>query len=120
MPDVAGFFCATIRWISTSESTISKKRGEKRGEKPVVINVDLFVPLALSTPKEDKPGEVVDYDFMRSTVARCVEKGHIHLQETLCDDQPSPMPNPEVPDYRFYDGCYARKWRSIVAELNPP
>ncbi|GAB7524313.1 dihydroneopterin aldolase [Paraburkholderia sp. 2C] len=59
---------------------------EKRGEQRVVINVDLFVPLALSTPVEDKLREVVDYDFMRATIARRVEQGHIHLQETLCDD----------------------------------
>ncbi|MFC0402660.1 dihydroneopterin aldolase [Paraburkholderia rhizosphaerae] len=59
---------------------------EKRGEQRVVINVDLFVPLAMSTPVEDKLREVVDYDFMRATIARRVEQGHIHLQETLCDD----------------------------------
>jgi len=59
---------------------------EKRGEQRVVINVELFVPLALSTPVEDKLREVVDYDFMRSTIAQRVSQGHIHLQETLCDD----------------------------------
>src|ERR1700751_5479208 len=59
---------------------------EKRGEQRVVINVDLFVPLALAPPREDKLREVVDYDFMRATIARRVEQGHIHLQETLCDD----------------------------------
>src|ERR1700682_6727753 len=59
---------------------------EKQGEQRVVITVELFVPLALSTPVEDKLHEVVDYDFMRSTIARRVEQGHIHLQETLCDD----------------------------------
>jgi len=59
---------------------------EKRGEQRVVINVDLFVPLALTTPREDKLREVVDYDFMRSTIAKRVSLGHIHLQETLCDD----------------------------------
>jgi 7,8-dihydroneopterin aldolase/epimerase/oxygenase len=59
---------------------------EKRGEQRVVINVDLYVPLAMSTPQEDKLREVVDYDFMRATIARRVEQGHIHLQETLCDD----------------------------------
>ncbi|SAL82604.1 dihydroneopterin aldolase [Caballeronia arvi] len=59
---------------------------EKRGEQRVVINVELFVPLALSTPVEDKLSEVVDYDFMRSTIATRVKQGHIHLQETLCDD----------------------------------
>ena len=59
---------------------------EKRGEQRVVINVELFVPLALSTPVADKLTEVVDYDFMRSTIAQRVKRGHIHLQETLCDD----------------------------------
>ncbi|MDR5777872.1 dihydroneopterin aldolase [Caballeronia sp. LZ065] len=59
---------------------------EKRGEQRVVINVELYVPLALSTPVADKLAEVVDYDFMRSTIAARVKRGHIHLQETLCDD----------------------------------
>ncbi|MFC5429053.1 dihydroneopterin aldolase [Paraburkholderia denitrificans] len=59
---------------------------EKRGEQRVVINVDLFVPLAQTTPREDKLREVVDYDYMRATVAARVSQGHIHLQETLCDD----------------------------------
>jgi dihydroneopterin aldolase len=59
---------------------------EKQGEQRVVINVELFVPLALSTPTQDKLREVVDYDFMRSTIGKRVGQGHIHLQETLCDD----------------------------------
>lgn len=59
---------------------------EKRGEQRVLINVDLYIPLALSTPKDDQLDEVVDYDFMRSTIAARVSQGHIHLQETLCDD----------------------------------
>lgn len=59
---------------------------EKRGEQRVLINVDLFVPLALSTPLQDKLDEVVDYDFMRSVIAARIARGHIHLQETLCDD----------------------------------
>lgn len=59
---------------------------EKRGEQRVLINVELFVPLALSTPRQDQLHEVLDYDFMRATIATRVEQGHIHLQETLCDD----------------------------------
>ncbi|MBV8633528.1 MAG: dihydroneopterin aldolase [Burkholderiaceae bacterium] len=59
---------------------------EKKGEQRVLINVDLFVPLDLSTPHEDRLNEVVDYDFMRDTIARRMAQGHIHLQETLCDD----------------------------------
>lgn len=59
---------------------------EKKGEQRVLINVDLYIPLAMSTPKADKLDEVVDYDFIRRTVASRVKQGHIHLQETLCDD----------------------------------
>jgi len=30
--------------------------------------------------------EVVDYDFVREVVAQRIARGHIELQETLCDD----------------------------------
>jgi dihydroneopterin aldolase len=59
---------------------------EKKGEQRVLINVDLFIPLQLSTPKADDLAEVVDYDFMRRSIAERVKRGHVHLQETLCDD----------------------------------
>ena len=59
---------------------------EKRGEQRVVMNVDLYVPLASTTPRADKLDEVVDYDFIRRTIGERVARGHIHLQETLADD----------------------------------
>ncbi|WP_216797503.1 dihydroneopterin aldolase [Candidatus Vallotia tarda] len=59
---------------------------EKYAEQRVIINIDLFIPLAESTPRTDKLVEVVDYDFMRSTIAQRVSRGHLNLQETLCDD----------------------------------
>ena len=59
---------------------------EKTGEQRVLINVDLYIPLALSTPKADELEEVVDYDFIRSSIGRRVRRGPIQLQETLCDD----------------------------------
>ena len=59
---------------------------EKKGEQRVLINVDLYIPLAQSTPKHDDLDEVVDYDFIRRTIIERVKQGHIHLQETLCDD----------------------------------
>ena len=59
---------------------------EKTREQRVLINVDLYIPLALSTPKADELDEVVDYDFMRRSIAARVGRGHIHLQETLVDD----------------------------------
>ena len=59
---------------------------EKKGEQRVKINVDLYVPLADSTPRADQLDEVLDYDFIRREVGARVSQGHIHLQETLCDD----------------------------------
>ena len=59
---------------------------EKRAEQRVIINVDLYVPLDVSTPNADELDEVVDYDFIRRTISARIKRGHIHLQETLCDD----------------------------------
>lgn len=58
---------------------------EKHGEQRVLINVEVFVPLAASTPHQDSLDEVVDYDFIREVIITRVTQSHIHLQETLCD-----------------------------------
>ena len=59
---------------------------EKKAEQRVIINIDLHVPFVISTPTQDDLAEVVDYDFMRSTIAKRIARGHIHLQETLVDE----------------------------------
>jgi len=59
---------------------------ERAGSQRLVINVDVFVPLAVSTPRHDRISDVLDYDFVRLTVRRRIEQGHINLQETLVDD----------------------------------
>ena len=59
---------------------------EKLGPQRVRVNVDMYVLLSESTPREDSVHEVVDYDFIRRTIAARVGAGHIELQETLCDD----------------------------------
>ena len=59
---------------------------EKKAEQRVRLNVDLYVPLALSTPTHDRLAEVLDYDFIRREIMARVAQGHIHLQETLADD----------------------------------
>ena len=59
---------------------------EKKGEQRVLINVDLYVPLAMSTPTADKLAEVLDYDFIRRSISEYVAQRHIHLQETLADE----------------------------------
>jgi 7,8-dihydroneopterin aldolase/epimerase/oxygenase len=59
---------------------------EKNGAQRVALNVDVFVPLSLSTPRHDRIHEVVDYDFIRLAIKHRIEQGHINLQETLVDD----------------------------------
>ncbi len=59
---------------------------EKNGAQRVFINVDLFIPLAKSTPVNDRLDEVIDYSFIRDTLAARTAEGHINLQETLIDD----------------------------------
>jgi dihydroneopterin aldolase len=59
---------------------------EKLAPQRLVFNVDLYVPLALSTPRADELAEVVDYDFIRARIAERVARGPVQLQETLCDE----------------------------------
>ena len=59
---------------------------EKKAEQRVILNVDLYIPLAINTPTHDQLNEVVDYDFMRETIKEIAAKGHIQLQETFCDE----------------------------------
>ncbi len=42
---------------------------EKLGPQRVRVNVDMYVLLSESTPREDSVHEVVDYDFIRRTIA---------------------------------------------------
>ncbi len=67
-------------------SNIGVHEFEKRGEQRVLFNVELYVPLADSTPTDDQLHEVLDYDFIRDTIVQRIAQGHTHLQETLCDD----------------------------------
>jgi dihydroneopterin aldolase len=59
---------------------------EKNGAQRVALNVDVYVPLSLSTPRHDRIHEVIDYDFIRLAIKHRIEQGHINLQETLVDD----------------------------------
>lgn len=59
---------------------------EKHDKQSVLINIDVYIPLTISTPLQDNLSEVVDYDFMREVITRRIAQGHINLQETLCDD----------------------------------
>ena len=59
---------------------------EQQAAQRMCFNVELFVPLAASTPRADRIAEVVDYDFVRERILERVQRGHIQLQETLADD----------------------------------
>ena len=52
---------------------------EKKGEQRVIVNIDVYVKLGDCTPVSDQLSEVVDYDFMRDTIARIIARGHIQL-----------------------------------------
>jgi dihydroneopterin aldolase len=52
----------------------------------LIVDVDLYVSFAGTSPKDDRIDEVVDYDFIRAVVHARIARGHINLQETLCDD----------------------------------
>ena len=65
---------------------IGVNESEKNGAQRLLVNVDLYVPLAISTPARDLLSEVVDYNLIRNTLVEYTSKGHINLQETLCDD----------------------------------
>jgi len=70
---------------------------EKHAPQRLIFNVELYVPLAVSTPRNDRLEEVVDYDFIRSAITERLARGHIELQETLCDDLLAAMlANPRV------------------------
>jgi dihydroneopterin aldolase len=51
----------------------------------VLINVDLFVPIASSTSQLDQVQEVVDYDYVRHGIIDWAGSRHFNLQETLLD-----------------------------------
>jgi dihydroneopterin aldolase len=70
----------------TVQANIGIYDAERHGAQRLLINVDLFVRHAQSTPRHDKIQEVLDYDFIREVILERVGRGHINLQETLCDD----------------------------------
>ena len=59
---------------------------ELKTSQRLIIDVDLYVSFAGTSPKDDRIDEVVDYDFVRAVVHGRIAEGHINLQETLCDE----------------------------------
>ncbi|HXW63815.1 MAG TPA: dihydroneopterin aldolase [Burkholderiaceae bacterium] len=70
----------------TVEANIGVYSAERRGTQRLVLNLDVYVALSASTPRNDDVREVVDYDFIREVVEKRIARGHINLQETFVDD----------------------------------
>lgn len=51
----------------------------------VLVNIDFWVPLDQNTPINDDIDEIVNHDYVRPGIQDIVGRGHINLQETLCD-----------------------------------
>ncbi|MGA0609581.1 dihydroneopterin aldolase [Caldimonas sp. KR1-144] len=68
------------------EAEIGIHAHELQGPQRMCFDVDLYVPLALTTPAQDHIDEVIDYDVIRATIAERVSRGRVALQETLADD----------------------------------
>jgi dihydroneopterin aldolase len=58
---------------------------EKNRVQYVLVNIEFWVPLAATTPLNDDIEEIVNHDFVRPGIQAIVSRGHINLQETLCD-----------------------------------
>jgi dihydroneopterin aldolase len=70
----------------TVQAHIGIHNFELHAAQRLIIDVDLYVSFAGTSPKDDRIDEVVDYDFVRAVVHARIAQGHINLQETLCDD----------------------------------
>jgi dihydroneopterin aldolase len=58
---------------------------EQDRQQNVLVNIEFWVPLAETTPKNDHIDEIVNHDFIRPGIQEIISRGHINLQETLCD-----------------------------------
>ena len=70
----------------TLDANIGVYSAERHGTQRLVLNLDVYVALSASTPRQDEVHEVLDYDFIRDVVEERLGRGHINLQETLVDD----------------------------------
>ena len=58
---------------------------ERAARQRVLINVELFVPIAHTTSERDDVSDVLDYDFLRHRIRDIAHSRHFNLQETLLD-----------------------------------
>ena len=70
----------------TVQANIGVYPVERQGAQPIVLNIDVYVALAHTTPQFDELDEIFDYDRIRDAVRARLARGHVNLQETLLDD----------------------------------
>lgn len=58
---------------------------ERRAPQRILINIEVFVPLASSTSPRDDVADVFDYDAVRRQALSIARSEHFNLQETLLD-----------------------------------
>ncbi len=52
---------------------------------PQRVAVSVWLTCAYDAPPEDRIEAVVDYDYLREGILALGRRGHVELQETLCD-----------------------------------
>ena len=52
-------------------------------KQPVIMFIELYLPLKSACPKNDSIDEVLDYDTIRQGILEIVNEKHFSLQETL-------------------------------------
>ncbi len=57
---------------------------EQSAPQPVIINIEIFVPLSASSSSRDNIEDVLDYNIIIQTIEMHVKQNY-QLQETLCD-----------------------------------
>lgn len=67
------------------EARIGAHDDERNQAQPIVVNIDVWVPLRFSTAARDRLDEVYSYSVLPQIVRNVVAEGHIDLQETLGD-----------------------------------
>jgi dihydroneopterin aldolase len=82
----AGCSCATTKCTSISACTTSRRRASS-----ACCSISTCTSAGRVHAEGDELHEVVDYDFMRDTGSSAHLAGHVHLQETLCDDHRRPL-----------------------------
>ena len=74
-----------------ADARIGAYEAELHRRQKMRFNVDLFVALECSTPEYDELHEIVNSDIIADAIRLVLSRGHIRLQETMCDELVTPL-----------------------------